>query len=66
MQDKNSEPVLDSTHAQPAARISTQELSADELSSQELFRKSNTVRIDHAGQTYWLRLTRGNKLILTK
>lgn len=36
------------------------------LSSQELFRHGNTVRIEHAGQTYWLRLTRGNKLILTK
>lgn len=38
----------------------------DSLSSQELFRHANTVRIEHAGQTYWLRLTRGNKLILTK
>jgi hemin uptake protein HemP len=37
-----------------------------QLSSQELFRTGNTVRIEHAGQTYWLRLTRGNKLILTK
>ncbi len=37
-----------------------------QLSSQELFRNGNTVRIEHAGQTYWLRLTRGNKLILTK
>lgn len=37
-----------------------------QLSSKELFRCGNTVRIEHAGQTYWLRLTRGNKLILTK
>ncbi|HET8711190.1 MAG TPA: hemin uptake protein HemP [Spongiibacteraceae bacterium] len=36
------------------------------LTSEELFRSGNTVRIEHAGQTYWLRLTRGNKLILTK
>jgi hemin uptake protein HemP len=44
----------------------TLHLPALELSSQELFRNGNTVRIEHAGQTYWLRLTRGNKLILTK
>jgi hemin uptake protein HemP len=36
------------------------------LTSRELFRQGNTVRIEHAGQIYWLRLTRGNKLILTK
>lgn len=39
---------------------------AMQLSSEELFRSGNTVRIEHAGQVYWLRLTRGNKLILTK
>jgi hemin uptake protein HemP len=39
---------------------------AESLTSRELFRHGNTVRIEHAGQTYWLRLTRGNKLILTK
>jgi hemin uptake protein HemP len=36
------------------------------LSSSDLFRRSNTVCIEHQGQQYWLRLTRGNKLILTK
>ena len=36
------------------------------LFSQELFRNSNTVCIEHQGEQYWLRLTRGNKLILTK
>jgi hemin uptake protein HemP len=37
-----------------------------QLSSRELFRNGNTVRIEHEGQHYWLRLTRANKLILTK
>ncbi len=36
------------------------------LSSRDLFRHANTVRIEHNGEHYWLRLTRGNKLILTK
>lgn len=36
------------------------------LCTRDLFRDGNTVRIDHEGQTYWLRLTRANKLILTK
>lgn len=36
------------------------------LSSQDLFRDSNTVEIEHRGQRYLLRLTRENKLILTK
>ena len=36
------------------------------LSSRELFREGNTVCIEHEEQIYWLRLTRGNKLILTK
>lgn len=37
-----------------------------QLSSEELFHNCNTVQIMHAGQSYWLRLTRGNRLILTK
>lgn len=37
-----------------------------QLSSRELFRNGNLVCIEHQGQQYWLRLTRGNKLILTK
>jgi len=56
MQEQNSEILIESSAIPPAVQ----------LSSEELFRKGNTVRIEHAGQTYWLRLTRGNKLILTK
>jgi hemin uptake protein HemP len=37
-----------------------------QLCSRELFCNGNTVRIEHNGQYYWLRLTRTNKLILTK
>ncbi|GBG03132.1 hypothetical protein AZSI13_24590 [Azospira sp. I13] len=36
------------------------------LASRQLFRGNNTVCIEHAGQCYLLRLTRENKLILTK
>lgn len=39
---------------------------AQKLSSQDLFRHGSTVCIEHQGERYWLRLTRGNKLILTK
>ncbi len=56
MQEQHAETVIESSAVPPALQ----------LSSEELFRKGNTVRIEHAGQTYWLRLTRGNKLILTK
>lgn len=37
-----------------------------QLSSRDLFRAAKTVCIEHNGEHYWLRLTRGNKLILTK
>jgi len=40
--------------------------SSRQLQSHELFRGGNTVCIEHQGQQYWLRLTRSNKLILTK
>lgn len=36
------------------------------IRSAELFHRSNTVRIEHGGQHYLLRITRENKLILTK
>jgi hemin uptake protein HemP len=36
------------------------------LHSQDLFRTSRTVFIEHDGQRYLLRLTKENKLILTK
>lgn len=36
------------------------------IGSEEILRGSNTVEIEHAGQRYLLRVTRENKLILTK
>lgn len=36
------------------------------LKSEVLFRESRSVCIEHAGQRYLLRLTKENKLILTK
>ncbi|WP_306606711.1 hemin uptake protein HemP [Azonexus sp.] len=36
------------------------------LDSDQILRGANTVEIEHAGQRYLLRVTRENKLILTK
>lgn len=36
------------------------------IRSRDLFEGSNTLRIEHEGQTYLLRITREKKLILTK
>ena len=36
------------------------------IDSRELLRGQRTVHIEHAGQRYTLRITNGNKLILTK
>lgn len=36
------------------------------IQSARLFSQGNAVRIEHAGQHYLLRITRENKLILTK
>jgi hemin uptake protein HemP len=36
------------------------------VSSEQMLRGATTLEIDHAGQRYLLRVTRENKLILTK
>ena len=36
------------------------------LDSKQLFHEARTVHIDHGGERYILRITRENKLILTK
>jgi hemin uptake protein HemP len=36
------------------------------IESEQILRGSNAVEIEHAGQRYLLRVTRENKLILTK
>jgi hemin uptake protein HemP len=55
----------DNITASTSAAINSEQ-AAQKLFSQELFRSGNTVCIEHQGEHYWLRLTRGNKLILTK
>lgn len=51
----------------PCQGAPSQGMAAPEtLDSRQLFRGGNTVQIAHAGQCYQLRLTRENKLILTK
>ncbi|MET0377912.1 MAG: hemin uptake protein HemP [Spongiibacteraceae bacterium] len=49
-----------------AATAAALQGNAPVLFSRELFRDTNTVQIEHEGECYLLRLTRGNKLILTK
>ena len=52
-----------SSHEKPLLSVDT----VVTLHSEELFHnKARTVFIEHAGQRYFLRLTRENKLILTK
>ena len=36
------------------------------VQSRDLLRGNNLIRIEHAGDHYYLRMTRNNKLILTK
>ncbi|WP_310440386.1 hemin uptake protein HemP [Sulfuricurvum sp.] len=36
------------------------------IESKELFKNENAIRIVHGNETYTLRITKGNKLILTK
>jgi hemin uptake protein HemP len=59
-------PDNESSTAGTADSESGARASSPKLLSQELFRNSSTVCIEHQGEHYWLRLTRGNKLILTK
>lgn len=52
--------------AAPADPQPAQAADVPTLESGDLFALGKTVRIRHQGQTYFLRLTRENKLILTK
>jgi len=36
------------------------------IQSKDLFEKNKTITITHDGQSYYLRITKANKLILTK
>ncbi len=43
-----------------------QEIKDKKIESKEIFKESNTITIIHDGQEYQLRITKANKLILTK
>lgn len=54
------QPIQPSSPPKPAATLPPR------LGSDQILRGHSTVEIDHAGQRYLLRVTRENKLILTK
>ncbi len=45
---------------------SSSEYNTVSIESRELFKKGTSVRIVHGNEVYILRITKGNKLILTK
>ncbi|WP_313953336.1 hemin uptake protein HemP [Accumulibacter sp.] len=49
-----------------AAGKPVQSAAVASIDSRQLFQQSSTIHIEHAGQRYVLRVTRENKLILTK
>lgn len=57
------------THDKPAAAVPSPTAGAAQprrIDSAELMAGGNLLKIDHGGQIYLLRVTRENKLILTK
>ena len=59
--------IMDSKHLQPAITLTPGENGLPPLiNTQQLFQDQNTLRIAHEGNLYLLRITRENKLILTK
>ena len=50
----------------PAAQPAKNTADRPRVDSQQLLRGAQAVEIEHAGQRYLLRVTRENKLILTK
>ena len=50
----------------PSATQGDESATGPVVDSRDLFAGARTVHISHAGQTYLLRITRENKLILTK
>jgi hemin uptake protein HemP len=63
--EKKEGEAMRETHAQAGAPRST-EGDVPTLSARHLFGASRVLRIEHDGEVYTLRLTRNNKLILTK
>lgn len=54
------------SHQPTAVVVGADKTPTPVVSSRELFGTQRTVLIEHQGQCYTLRLTRKNKLILTK
>jgi len=50
----------------PASPMPASNASLPRVDSGQILQGANTVEIEHAGQRYLLRVTRENKLILTK
>lgn len=57
---------FDPPDGQQATAAAPQASEAMTLDTRQLFAQSKVIRILHLGQTYVLRLTKENKLILTK
>jgi hemin uptake protein HemP len=51
---------------QPESNIKSNAVMPLRLKSQEIFKQQNNVVIEHEGEEYHLKLTKQNKLILTK
>ncbi|MBX9827499.1 MAG: hemin uptake protein HemP [Xanthobacteraceae bacterium] len=62
-QDKTNEPAQPRSSSGPSRSIV---LSDNCIDSRDLFVTTREIAISHAGETYRLRLTAQNKLILTK
>ncbi|MBX9844182.1 MAG: hemin uptake protein HemP [Xanthobacteraceae bacterium] len=62
-EEKANEPTQPQRSSGPARSIA---LSDNCLDSRDLFATTREIAISHAGETYRLRLTAQNKLILTK
>ena len=46
--------------------IELEENKAKKIGSKDIFQKGKTIEIKHDGQSYFLKITKANKLILTK
>ena len=46
--------------------IELEENKDNKIESKDIFQKGKTIEIKHDGQSYFLKITKANKLILTK
>lgn len=58
--------MIMNTPPKPPAPVQQPEPARPRVESAEILRGNSAVEIEHAGQCYLLRVTRENKLILTK